>query len=68
MFGWFSKNRMLEIEEGKGGKWRWYARVDGDIVAQSGIKGHLTKDAAKEQALTYLKSSWPTIVRMQGGR
>ena len=47
MFGWFSKNRMLEIEEGKGGKWRWYARVDGDIRCSIWHQGALDQGSGQ---------------------
>ena len=69
MFGWFTREkRLLEIEEGKRGRWRWYARVNGKIVATSSVHGFAGRYSAKAAAMRYVRRarSYSVVYREQG--
>lgn len=45
----------LHIEQGKGGKWRFYAYRDHDLCAQAPIAGFETREECEEAARAIIK-------------
>ena len=53
LFFWGTPERELcfVFKEGKRGKWRWYLYQDEVLVAESPVKGYISKDIAESNAL-----------------
>ena len=52
--------RYLEVEEGRGGRWRWYLRAyGGDLLAMSPVDGYASGQEARAAAATLLAISSP---------
>ena len=59
MFNWFrSPLKSVRLLRGKGGQFRWTARIDGELMAVCRVQGYNTIDEAKAAARATLGSGW----------
>ena len=59
MFNWFrSPLKRVRLLQGKNGKFRWTARIDGELMAVCRVKGYDTLDEAKAAARATLGGGW----------
>ena len=58
-FNWFRRPlKSVRLLKGRGGKYRWTARIDGDLMAVCRVKGYATLEEARAAAKATLGSGW----------
>ena len=59
MFSWFRRPlKSVRLLKGNRGKYRWTARIDGELMAVCRVKGYETLDEAKAAAKATLGGGW----------
>ena len=56
---WFRRSyKVIRLLRGARGKYRWTARINGDLMAVSPVRGYRSEEEAREKALQVLGSGW----------
>ena len=56
---WFRRPlKSVRLLKGKGGKYRWTARINGELMAVCRVKGYATLEEARAAAKATLGSGW----------